>query len=225
LSKAERNRVEGLLEDVSSLKAQLQVAKEHQALTETIDAMAAGWMAPHATKGLGDLLLEAGLAQGPDGIASGRLDVKVSRRVEVASLPIFGKPQTIPTTADLSPKPPDSVEPLGRDEQFAYSAMRQVDLGVDLSIRDFRETVRTPAGTVERDPAAVTGKATLAVTVTAVITPVKQEAIILDAVPNTILKRASRRSGSWLTPSSGSRTPKHSTPTCTRRSTTTPRLV
>jgi Phage capsid family len=182
MTAAERQKAERLLDESNRHKDTAQ-------LTARIDAMNFSFMAPQATRGLGDVLLAAGLAQGPDGTTTGRLDVKASRRVEIPAFPIFGvKAPTIPAVSDLSPKPPDSIEPLGRDERFMYSAMPSVDLGTDLSIRDFRETVRTPAGTIEREPTAVTGKATLAVTVTAVNTPVKQEAIILDAIPNAVLE-------------------------------------
>jgi hypothetical protein len=178
----ERRQVEQLLGQIGQLK-------DTAALTARIDEMNFSLMAPSAIKGLGDVLLAAGLAQGPDGMTSGKLDVKASRTVTIPCFPTFGrKAPTIPAVGDLSPKPPDSVEPLGRDERFMYSAMPTVDLGTDLSIRDFRETVRTPSGTVERVPTAVTGKATLAVTVTAVNTAVVQEAIILDAIPNAVLE-------------------------------------
>lgn len=177
LTDQERDQVERLLEEAEAGRADVE-------LTRKIDQMDAQFSPSHHTKGFGDRLLEAGLAQGP----SGNLDVKASRSCTLSIFSALGKAQVVPGTVDISPKPADGVEPLGRDERFAYSFMRQADLGVDLSVRDFRETARAATGTIERDPVSTAGKATLGVTVTAVNTAVKQEAIILDAIPNAVLE-------------------------------------
>jgi hypothetical protein len=191
LATHERGQVEALLAEVTALNEERKGIDDSLALVQQVDdlnaKMSGGSVAP-ATKGLGDWLLEAGLCRKSADPLDG-LSVEAGRRVEIASYPIFGaKTTTIPPVGDIAPRAPSSVEPLGRDERFMYSAMRQVNLGVDLSIRDFRESVRSTTGTVERDPTAVTGKATLNVTVVAVNTAVKQEAVILDGVPNAILE-------------------------------------
>ena len=175
----ERREAEGLLDQVNQLK-------DTAALTARVDEMNASFTASPATKGLGAVLLEAGLGRRPDGLG---ISVKGNPTVEVSSFAVFGaKVQTLPATGDVSPRPADSIEYIGRDERWMFGNMRQIGLGGDLSIRDFRQSVRTPAGTVERDPAAVTGKATLASTVTAVTTAVRQHAIIADGIPNAVLE-------------------------------------
>jgi hypothetical protein len=92
LTKGEAARVEELLHDVASTKAQIQVARQREELTDTVDALEASWT---QTKGLGDILLQAGLAQGPDGIASG----KPRRQVE--------PPRRDPQLPDLRAQGPD----------------------------------------------------------------------------------------------------------------------
>ena len=186
LTKAERSQIEGLLEDVSSLKSERDLARELEdrvALTADIDAMNAKLRPGGIDDSLGDQLVKAGLLRTPE---PERLSVKGGRE---AILPVFGfKAPTSPAVTDLAPRGAASIERLGADQRWLYPAIPQQDLGTDLSIRDFRHTVRTVTGTVERDPTAVTGKATLATTVTAVNTAVKQEAIILDAIPNAVLE-------------------------------------
>jgi hypothetical protein len=186
LTPTERRRAAELLEEVTKLRDKA----DHQSLVDVVDGMQAG-LGTGPRRGFGDTLLEAGLLRKID--EPGTLSVKngVSGAV-VPSWPIFGpagfKAPTVPATVDVARSSPVGIEPLGRDERFMFGAMPRADLGTDLSIQDFRETVRTTTGTVERDPAAVTSKATLNVTVTAVNTAVKQEAVIVDGIPNAILE-------------------------------------
>jgi Phage capsid family len=161
-------------------------AKNDADLTYQIDAMQARMSAPY-TKGLGDRLYEAGLARTVDGALS--VKGQVAREVIIPAFATFGvKAPTVPAGTDIARSAPVGVEPLGADQRFMYPSMPTQDVGTDLSIQDFRETVRGTTGTIERDPVAVTGKATLNVTVTAVNTPVKQEALILDGIPNAVLE-------------------------------------
>jgi hypothetical protein len=161
-------------------------AKNDADLTDQIDAMQARMSAPY-TKGLGDRLYEAGLARTVDGALS--VKGQVAREVIIPAFATFGvKAPTVPAGTDIARSAPVGVEPLGADQRFMYPSMPTQDVGTDLSIQDFRETVRGTTGTIERDPVAVTGKATLNVTVTAVNTPVKQEALILDGIPNAVLE-------------------------------------
>jgi hypothetical protein len=77
---------------------------------------------------------------------------------------------------------------LGRDSRFLFPNLPRQNIGTDLSVQDFRQTVRSSPAGVERSPTDVTAKATLDVTITAVNDPVKQVAAILNAIPNAVLE-------------------------------------
>ena len=77
---------------------------------------------------------------------------------------------------------------MGYDRRWLYPNLVRQDLGDALSIQDFTQTARTVVGTVERSPVAATDKATLNTTTTLANEAVKQEAIILDAIPLALLE-------------------------------------
>ncbi|SNR95401.1 hypothetical protein [Blastococcus mobilis] len=161
-------------------------AKADAALADEIDAMrhasaSGGAAGAGRTDGLGAKLLRAGLhlKRNPSVTIDG-FDALVGR-----------KAPTIPAADDISAVAPTSVAPLGRDARLLWPNMdrRPVEPGTT-AVDDFRQSgSRTVTGSVERSSvAAVTEKASLDVTVTAVTEPLKQAAILVREIPNVLLE-------------------------------------
>jgi hypothetical protein len=113
---------------------------------------------------------------------------KPSVDLKLASLLPDSKAITVPAGGTWSPLAP-VVAPLGYDKRWLYPHLRTVDAGVDTSVNTFRQTgARTVTGTIERAIDATGTKADLAITLTAVNEPLKQEAITVSAVPNQLLE-------------------------------------
>jgi hypothetical protein len=202
LTGAERADVERLLAEVDALNGERKGIDDSVALTKRIDdlnaAMTGGGRVVRA-KGLADALLEAGLGHGPDSDPFGpRLSFKGGiTSVAVLAHPIFGasaadvgaKAMTSPALADLPARVEGGVVQLGADQRFAYPRFPSQDLGTDLNVNDFRQSVRGAiTGAVERSPVATTDKAVIAETVVATSEPVVQEAIILDGIPLAVVE-------------------------------------
>lgn len=97
-------------------------------------------------------------------------------------------PSTFPDPATYSPRPAGGVVALPSDDRYLWSAFPAVDIGLDTSVQDFRQTAREVTGTVERDLDATDDKAKLKVSVEHVVAEVKQVAVILEDVPTVILE-------------------------------------
>lgn len=98
------------------------------------------------------------------------------------------KGQTVPSYTDSEwYRPAINIVPLGLDSRFMWPSMMAEDLKDRTSITDFKVTAGTVTGTIERSPAAVTDKASLATTTVLVEEAVKQFAITIDDIPNAVL--------------------------------------
>jgi len=78
--------------------------------------------------------------------------------------------------------------PRGRDARWLWPSLQRQDAGTATSISDFRQTVRTVTGTVQRAIDAVTDKATLDVTLTMVNEALVQHAVLISSVPNALFE-------------------------------------
>lgn len=77
----------------------------------------------------------------------------------------------------------------GRDERFLWPSLMFTDIADATAVEDFRQTgSRTITGSVTRDVAATTDKATLALTIDHVIEEVKTLAIVLEDIPIAVLR-------------------------------------
>ncbi len=173
-----------LTPDERSLAKQLletaQDAKDSAAIVDQIDAMrGGGWDGKTSRSfGFGDALVAA--------IPPGGVFGKSIFQVDVAPTWALKAP-TIPAIGDLARNEP-TIVPMGYDRRWLYPNLVRQDLGNALSIQDFTQTARTVVGTVERSAVAATDKATLNTTTTLANEAVKQEAIVLDAIPVALLE-------------------------------------
>jgi hypothetical protein len=83
---------------------------------------------------------------------------------------------------------PGVIVPLGQDERFLYPRLNTQSAGESTTVLDWKQSARTLTGTVNRTLNAVTAKATLDVTVAAVVEDLQQFAVVLAAIPNQILE-------------------------------------
>jgi hypothetical protein len=78
---------------------------------------------------------------------------------------------------------------LGRDQRFLFPHLPITPVTGELSVSDFRQTgSRTVNGAIERDLTSVSEKSTLDLAVEYVTEPLKQVAVLIDAVPNALLE-------------------------------------
>lgn len=93
------------------------------------------------------------------------------------------------TPATYRPLRVADIQSLGRDSRFLWPYLPSLGVGEETSIEDFVQTgSRTITGTVERALAAVTEKATLDVAIDHVSTQLKTLAVLLDEIPNQVLR-------------------------------------
>lgn len=104
---------------------------------------------------------------------------------------------TWPATADFPSLVSPDVAGKVADRRYVHPFLPQEDLGDSLSIQDFKQTVETVTGTIERDPAATGTKATYDGTVTSVTDAVKQVALVAPDIPAAVVN-ALPAFGSWL---------------------------
>jgi hypothetical protein len=171
-------------DEIRRLIADAEHCKEMAEAGERIESMRG--MPAVGTTGFGGLIAgEFGKAAGADG----RLDTKALRSVDVSGARALGL--KAPTLTDAGPatwQPTSAgVIPIGQDRRYVYANMPSVDAGDATSVDDFRVTNVAVTGSVERAIAATTDKAVASPTVVHVNTPLKQHAVIIDALPNALL--------------------------------------
>jgi hypothetical protein len=118
-----------------------------------------------------------------------RLDVKAFATAAVNGFEALGAKAPNLTGAPPAGWQPTSggVVPLGQDRRYVYANMPAVDAGDATSVDDFRVVDVTVTGNRERAIAATTPKAVASPEIVHVNTPLRQHAVILDAVPNALL--------------------------------------
>ncbi|MBA3737326.1 MAG: hypothetical protein H0W97_02035 [Actinobacteria bacterium] len=104
------------------------------------------------------------------------------------SAAIGTKASTFPANTDWYRTTP-VISGLGQDGRFLYPYLEQQNVEGAASVQTFRQTgARTVTGTVERVLGATTDKATLGLTLTLVNEALKEQAVIIDAVPNAVME-------------------------------------
>jgi hypothetical protein len=156
--------------------------RDHEAEVEAIEAGRGSMSAA----GFGGMIAgEFGKAAGADG----RLDTKALRSVDVSGARALGI--KAPTLTDAGPatwQPTSAgVIPIGQDRRYVYANLPAIDAGDATSVDDFRVSNVAVTGSVERAIAATTDKAVASPTLVHVNTPLKQHAVIIDALPNALL--------------------------------------
>jgi hypothetical protein len=127
--------------------------------------------------GLAELIVEKGLDP-----KRGQLAVEISGREFIE------KAITLPSAPTWAPMPP-SIAGLGQDKRYLYPNLVMRDPGDATAVNTFRQTgSRTVTGSILRALDAVTDKADVALTLTAVTENLQQAAVLSKDVPNQVLE-------------------------------------
>jgi hypothetical protein len=86
---------------------------------------------------------------------------------------------------------------MGTDRRWLYLNLVTQDVGPESAIQDFKQTVRTLTGPVQRNLDATTDKATIDTTLTLVTESLSQFAVTVDSIPNQVLESIST-ARDWL---------------------------
>jgi len=95
--------------------------------------------------------------------------------------------QTVPAVNAWA-RLPGILVPLGQDQRFLFPRLNTISAGENTTVLDWKQSARTLTGTVARTLSAVTAKATLDTTTSAVTEDLQQFAVVLPTIPNQILE-------------------------------------
>ncbi len=95
--------------------------------------------------------------------------------------------QTVPAVNAWA-RLPGILVPLGQDQRFLFPRLNTISAGENTTVLDWKQSARTLTGTVARTLSAVTAKATLDTTTSAVTEDLQQFAVVLPTIPNQILQ-------------------------------------
>jgi len=166
--------VEGRVSDVPAniLAQKRQRDAEDEAMKASIDGIRAGQSAGNGG-GFGAAVISAGFS------------LKAQPTVNVPTRAILSK--AFPAVGDWNRLAPITV-PLGQDRRFLYPSLPTTNVNDATAIQDFRQTVRTLTGSVQRNLDAATVKATVDTTLALVTESLSQFAVTINDVPNAILE-------------------------------------
>jgi hypothetical protein len=163
-------------EECQRLIARAQELKDEEQLRDQINRLRAG---PNAVArgGFAKAVVDAGF------------DLKTKPAVEIPSHQIFAA-STFPGEETWRVDGP-TIAPLWQDRRWLFSNLPTQNVEGASAVQDFRQSVRTLTGNAVRDLDATTDKATLDVTLTNVVESLKQVAVTIDAIPNSIFESVS----------------------------------
>ena len=168
--------VEGRTSDVPAdiLAEKRKRDEENAAMKDYIDGINAG-QSSHGGGGFGAAVISAGFS------------LKAQPTVQIPTRAILSKAPTFPAVGDWNRLAPVTV-PMGQDRRFLYPNLPTTDVNDATAIQDFRQTVRTLTGSVQRNLDAATAKATVDSTLALVTESLSEFAVTINDVPNAILE-------------------------------------
>jgi hypothetical protein len=122
-----------------------------------------------------------------DAVRAAKFDVRNRPAVTIPPGEFFAA-WTLPTEADFPPRLLPDVAGKIADRRYLFPFLEQAELGSNLAIHDFQQTVETVTGTIERAPSATGTKATYQGTVVSVVSAAKQVALVATDVPAAIVE-------------------------------------
>jgi len=189
-SKPNRDFTKSELEQLKTWNEQMQDLAEEIRQTEQIDAMlkdqrgSAGPVSivPDNTPGGG--FAGAILGAGFDLKSRPSVTVPLAAAIEHKDVDLSAT-----TPATYRPRQLSDIASLGYDRRYLWPFLQREDVADETAISDFRQTgSRTITGSVERAIAATTEKARLDVALDAVTEQLKTLAVLIDKIPNQVLR-------------------------------------
>lgn len=119
-------------------------------------------------------------------VAAAGFDLRSRPSVKIPAAQFYNA-WVFPSTADMPPLVTPSIAGVVADRRYLHPLLPQEDLGDSLAITDFKQTVETVTGTIERDPSAATAKALYEGTVVAITEPARQVALVAENIPAAVV--------------------------------------
>jgi len=120
-------------------------------------------------------------------VVSAGFNLKSNPSIVIPLRSALGKAPTLPAVGDWNRADP-VVVPMGRDQRFLNANLVSESVDAETSISDFKQTVRTVTGSVQRALDASTTKASLDVTLALVTETLLQQAVVIPDIPNAIFE-------------------------------------
>jgi hypothetical protein len=192
LTSEERREANEILEHIRDLKAneawaegrisdmprdaweRRRAREDEEELKATIEDMNG---ALNGNKGIsfGDTVFRAGFS------------LKAQPQVTIPLVSALAKAPTWPSVSGWNTLAP-TIVPLGTDRRWLYPNLVSQSVGAEAAVSDFKETVRTLTGSVQRNLDASTTKANVDTTLTLVSENLSQFAVTVDEIPNAVLE-------------------------------------
>ena len=131
-----------------------------------------------------------------DAVFQAGFSLKAQPQVTIPLVTALQKAPTWPSVADWNTLAP-TIVPMGTDRRWLYPNLVSQSVGEEAAVSDFRQTVRTVTGSVQRNLDAVTTKANVDTTLSLVSENLSQFAITVDGIPNQVLESIST-ARDWL---------------------------
>ena len=173
---------EGRISDLSKEEWESRRYREEQAeLKSQIASMNASL---NGGTSFGDAVFRAGFS------------LKAQPTVTIPVASALTKAPTFPAVGDWNRLAPVTV-PMGTDRRWLFPNLVSQSVGPESAVQDFRQTVRTLTGSVQRNLDAVTDKANVDQTLTLVTESLSQFAVTVNEIPNAVLESISTAQD-WL---------------------------
>jgi hypothetical protein len=131
-----------------------------------------------------------------DAVFRAGFSLKAQPQVTIPVASALTKAPTFPAVGDWNRLAPVTV-PMGTDRRWLYPNLVSQSVGAESAVQDFRQTVRTLTGSVQRNLDAATTKANVDTTLTLVTESLSQFAVTVNEIPNAVLESIST-ARDWL---------------------------
>ena len=200
LTSEERKQVNDCLEQIREIKASEAWAEgrisdlskddwEHRRNQEADEALKGQIEAFNGS------LNSGGMSFG-DAVFRAGFSLKAQPQVTTPVASALFKAPTFPAVGDWNRLAPVTV-PMGTDRRWLYPNLVSQSVGPESAVQDFKQTVRTLTGSVQRNLDATTDKANVDTTLTLVTESLSEFAVTVDGIPNAVLESIST-ARDWL---------------------------
>jgi hypothetical protein len=173
---------EGRISDLSKEEWEARRYREEQAeLKSQIASMNASL---NGGGSFGDAVFKAGFS------------LKAQPTVTIPVASALTKAPTFPAVGDWNRLSPVTV-PMGTDRRWLYPNLVSQSVGPESAVQDFRQTVRSLTGSVQRNLDATSDKSSLDTTLSLVSESLSQFAVTVNDIPNQVLESISTAQD-WL---------------------------
>jgi hypothetical protein len=131
-----------------------------------------------------------------DAVFAQGFSLKAQPQVTIPLVTALQKSPTWPGVANWNTLAP-TIVPMGTDRRWLYPNLVSQSVGDEAAVSDFKQTVRSLTGSVQRNLDAVTTKANVDTTLTLVSENLSQFAVTVDGIPNAVLESIST-ARDWL---------------------------